>query len=45
MITEILEWESAEKAQAFLDDPLLQQAMQSLGVIGEPLVRTILKPT
>lgn len=44
-ITEILEWENAEKAQAFLNDPMLKQAMQSLGVIGEPLVRTIMEAT
>ena len=44
-VTELLEWENAEKAQAFLNDPLLLQAMQSLGVIGAPLVRTILERT
>lgn len=44
-VTEILEWENAEKAQAFLNDPMLKQAMQSLGVIGEPLIRTILERT
>jgi quinol monooxygenase YgiN len=44
-VTEILEWENVEKAQAFLNDPMLQRAMQSLGVIGAPLVRTILQAT
>jgi hypothetical protein len=37
----ILEWESAEKAQAFLDDPMLKQIMQTAGVIGAPVVRAV----
>jgi hypothetical protein len=36
-----LEWENAEKAQAFLNDPKLRQVMQEAGVIGAPVVRAV----
>ena len=42
-VTVIMEWENMEKAQAFLNDPMLKQVMQSLGVIGAPLIRTVLE--
>jgi hypothetical protein len=37
----ILEWESAEKAKTFLDNPALKQTMQKAGVIGAPVIRTV----
>jgi hypothetical protein len=40
-VTLILEWEGEEKAQAFLNDPMLKQIMQSLGVIGAPIIRAV----
>jgi hypothetical protein len=40
-VTLILEWENAEKAQAFLNDPMLKQVMQSIGVVGAPLIRAV----
>jgi quinol monooxygenase YgiN len=40
-VTLILEWENVEKAQAFLNDPMLKQVMQSIGVIGAPLIRAV----
>jgi len=40
-VTLILEWENAEKAHAFLNDPMLKEVMQSLGVIGAPVIRAV----
>ena len=40
-ITLIMEWENGEKAQAFLDDPMLKQVMQTIGVVGVPVVRAV----
>ena len=37
----ILEWEDAVKAQAFLNDPKLKEAMQAAGVVGSPVIRAI----
>jgi hypothetical protein len=38
----ILEWDNAENARKFLDDPALREVMQKAGVIGAPAVRAIL---
>jgi quinol monooxygenase YgiN len=40
-ISLILEWEDAEKAQAFLNNPKLKDAMQAGGVVGAPVIRAI----
>jgi hypothetical protein len=42
-VTLIMEWENAEKANAFLNDPMLKEVMQSLGVIGAPVIRAVLE--
>lgn len=34
----IFEWDSAEAALAFVNDPLVRGAMQSAGVISEPVI-------
>jgi hypothetical protein len=39
----ILEWDNAEKARKFLDDPALRETMQKAGVVGAPVLRAILK--
>ena len=41
-ITLVLEWDNAENARKFLDDPALREVMQKAGVIGMPAVRAIL---
>jgi hypothetical protein len=41
----ILEWDNAENARKFLDDPALREVMQKAGVIGMPAVRAILTLT
>ena len=38
----ILEWDNAENARKFLDDPALREAMQKAGVVGAPALRAIL---
>jgi quinol monooxygenase YgiN len=38
----ILEWDNAENARKFLDDPALREVMQESGVIGAPAVRSVL---
>ena len=38
----ILEWDNAENARKFLDDPTLWEVMQKSGVVGAPAVRAIL---
>ena len=37
-ITLVLEWDSAEKAHKFLDDPALREVMLKAGVVGMPAV-------
>jgi len=37
----VLEWEDAEKALAFLNDPKLKEIMQAAGVIGAPVIRAV----
>jgi quinol monooxygenase YgiN len=41
----ILEWDNAENARKFLDDPALREAMQKAGVVGAPVLRAILNLT
>jgi quinol monooxygenase YgiN len=43
-ITIVLEWDNAENARKFMDDPALREVMQKAGVVGMPAVRTILLP-
>ena len=38
----ILEWDNAQNARKFLDDPALREVMQKAGVVGAPSVRAIL---
>ncbi len=38
----ILEWDNAENARKFLDDPALREVMQKSGVIGAPALRAVL---
>ena len=40
-VTLVMEWDSAENARKFLDDPALRERMKSAGVTGAPIVRTI----
>jgi quinol monooxygenase YgiN len=40
-ITLVLEWDNAEHARAFLDDPALRERQQQAGAIGAPAVRVI----
>lgn len=44
-ITVVLEWDNAENARQFMDDPALREVMQKAGVIGMPAVRAILSRT
>ena len=44
-ITIVLEWDNAENARKFMDDPALREVMQKAGVIGMPAVRAILSRT
>jgi hypothetical protein len=41
-ITIVMDWDTAENARKFLDDPKLREVMQAAGVVGMPAVRTIL---
>ena len=41
----ILEWDNAENARKFLDDPALREAMQKAGVVGAPAIRAVLSLT
>jgi len=41
-ITLVLEWDGAEHARAFLDDPALRERQQKAGTIGAPAVRAIM---
>lgn len=42
MITVIMEWDSAENARKFMNDPALKDAQQKAGFTGPPVVSTIL---
>jgi len=37
-VTLVLEWDEAEKAQAFLNDPRTKASMDEAGVTGRPMV-------
>ena len=37
-VTLVLEWEDADKAQAFLNDPRTKASMDEAGVTGRPMV-------
>ena len=41
IVTVILEWDTAENARRFMDDPAMREVMQKAGVIGMPAVRAI----
>ncbi|MFH1186383.1 MAG: cyclase [Chloroflexota bacterium] len=42
-ITLVMEWDNADNARKFLDDPALrEQRMKAAGVIGAPAVRAIM---
>ncbi len=43
-ITVFLEWDNAENARKFAEDPALREVMQKAGVIGMPAVRAMLSP-
>ena len=38
-VTIIMEWDNAEKARKFAQDPALREVMEKAGVIGAPEVR------
>ncbi len=40
-VTLIMEWDNAENARKFVDDPALRDVIQQAGVIGMPAVRAI----
>lgn len=40
-LTLLMEWDNAENARKFLDDPALRERMKSAGVTGPATVRTI----
>jgi len=42
VITTIMEWNNAENATKFMNDPALREVMQKAGVVGMPAVRAIL---
>ncbi len=42
VVTAIMEWNNAENATKFMNDPALREVMQKAGVIGMPAVRTIM---
>ena len=44
-ITTLLEWDKAENAQKFAQDPALAKVMEEAGVIGRPALVAILKRT
>jgi quinol monooxygenase YgiN len=41
-ITLVMEWDSADNARKFLNDPSLKERFQQAGLIGAPAVRSIL---
>ena len=41
-ITILMEWDNAENARKFAEDPALGEVMQKAGVVGMPAVRAIL---
>jgi hypothetical protein len=43
-ITLVMEWDSAEKAHQFAEDPALGEVMQKAGVVGAPALVAIVTP-
>ena len=41
-VTLVLEWEAADKAQAFLNDPNTKASMDAAGVTGRPAVVAVM---
>ena len=41
-VTLVLEWDEADKAQAFLNDPRTKATMDAAGVTGRPMVVAVL---
>jgi len=41
-LTVVLEWDNAQNARKFMDDPAMPEVLQKAGVIGIPDVRAIL---
>jgi quinol monooxygenase YgiN len=41
-ITLVLEWDNAEHARAFLDNPELRERQKNAGIVGAPAVRTVM---
>jgi len=37
-VTLVMEWDEADKAQAFLNDPRTKESMDAAGVTGRPMV-------
>lgn len=37
-IIAILQWDTVERAQAFVDDPTVRNAMKAAGVVSDPIV-------
>jgi heme-degrading monooxygenase HmoA len=44
-VTLVLEWDNAEHARAFLDNPELRERQRNAGVVGAPAVRTVMSRT
>lgn len=40
-VTLVMEWDNAENARKFMDDPALREVMQKAGVVGMPAVRAV----
>lgn len=40
-ITLLMEWDNADNARKFMDDPAMGERMKASGVVGAPAVRTI----
>lgn len=45
IVTVVVEWDNAENARKFTDDPAVREMLQKAGVIGMPAVRAILSRT
>jgi len=41
-VTLVMEWDNADNARKFLDDPALRERMKAAGVVGAAAVRTIM---
>ncbi len=45
IVTVVVEWDNAENARKFMEDPAVREVLQKAGVIGTPAVRAILSRT